>query len=432
MNLYYEMPWELRAIVCVYGMLIMTAIVYITLKNAVTVREKRICIPGTALFFVSALLLQGMADNEILILKIQERSCLARFTGNLSQRWMIIIWLLISVCTLVLYDQSTHKKKYSGTDTVKQSLDNLPDGVCFYTEEGTPVLTNISMNHLCGEILRTGITNGQEIWDCLKDERMSSENDDYSEPPFILIKLSDGSIWEFQRKIIYLQKKNLWEMTACDITRQYELNQKLKARNQKLNEINERLQIFNREVADIIREEEILDTRIRLHDEVGRSLLMFRTCLEQPLCDRDWKKTAFLWKYIVTGIRGGSFSHSGKSLALVMKEAESLNVSVVMDGQIPELGEADKILGQALRECINNAVKHAKAEKVYLKIRDKGTFYQGIFTNDGNLPDKEIQEAGGLKNLRNTVEKAGGRMEIISQPRFVLIIEVLKGEKNEI
>ena len=67
MNLYYEMPWELRTIVCVYGMLIMTAIVYITLKNAVTVREKRICIPGTVLFFVSALLLQGMADNEILI-----------------------------------------------------------------------------------------------------------------------------------------------------------------------------------------------------------------------------------------------------------------------------------------------------------------------------------------------------------------------------
>lgn len=46
--------------------------------------------------------------------------------------------------------------------------------------------------------------------------------------------------------------------------------------------------------------------------------------------------------------------------------------------------------------------------------------------------DKEVQEAGGLKNLRNTVEKAGGRMKIISRPRFVMIIEVLKGEKNEI
>ena len=76
-------------------------------------------------------------------------------------------------------------------------------------------------------------------------------------------------------------------MTACDITRQYELNQKLKDRNEKLNEINARLQIFNREVADIIREEEILDTRVRLHDEVGRSLLIFRTCLEQPFCDRE-------------------------------------------------------------------------------------------------------------------------------------------------
>lgn len=72
MNLYYEMPWELRTIVCVYGMSIMTAIVYITLKNAVTGREKRIYIPGTVLFFISALLLQGMADNGREILSGQD------------------------------------------------------------------------------------------------------------------------------------------------------------------------------------------------------------------------------------------------------------------------------------------------------------------------------------------------------------------------
>lgn len=50
----------------------------------------------------------------------------------------------------------------------------------------------------------------------------------------------------------------------------------------------------------------------------------------------------------------------------------------------------------------------------------------------GICQDKKVQEAGGLKICRNTVEKAGGRMKIISQPRFVMIIEVLKGEKNEI
>ena len=35
---------------------------------------------------------------------------------------------------------------------------------------------------------------------------------------------------------------------------------------------------------------------------------------------------------------------------------------------------------------------------------------------------KEIEEKGGLKNLRSQVEDAGGKMEIISMPEFEMRI----------
>ena len=43
-------------------------------------------------------------------------------------------------------------------------------------------------------------------------------------------------------------------------------------------------------------------------------------------------------------------------------------------------------------------------------------------TNNGNQPDGEIKETGGLKNLRSTVESAGGVMTIETKPRFLLIL----------
>lgn len=44
-------------------------------------------------------------------------------------------------------------------------------------------------------------------------------------------------------------------------------------------------------------------------------------------------------------------------------------------------------------------------------------------TNNDEQPKAEIIESGGLKNLRHTVESAGGVMTVKSKPRFGLVIK---------
>ena len=41
--------------------------------------------------------------------------------------------------------------------------------------------------------------------------------------------------------------------------------------------------------------------------------------------------------------------------------------------------------------------------------------------------EAEILERGGLKNIRSAVEKAGGNVQILNSPRFILKIELPEG-----
>lgn len=50
------------------------------------------------------------------------------------------------------------------------------------------------------------------------------------------------------------------------------------------------------------------------------------------------------------------------------------------------------------------------------------TYYNVRIRNNGKQPDKEITEGGGLSNIRQKIEKAGGYMKIQSTPEFELCI----------
>ena len=48
------------------------------------------------------------------------------------------------------------------------------------------------------------------------------------------------------------------------------------------------------------------------------------------------------------------------------------------------------------------------------------------FCNDGDKPDGEVTEGGGLGSLRKKVEREGGTMMVQSDPEFTLTIALPK------
>ena len=130
MILFSELPVLIRVLTGIYELLFVIASFYVFVKNIVIGERSKICRYSFPPVICSAVLLQGMADLEY-----QNEggwSFLARLTGNLP--WIIVILMIVAMTIWEINLLIRIKKlKYSflTVEAVKDSLDNLPYGICF-------------------------------------------------------------------------------------------------------------------------------------------------------------------------------------------------------------------------------------------------------------------------------------------------------------
>lgn len=427
MILFSELPVLIRVLTGIYELLFVIASFYVFVKNIVIGERSKICRYSFPPVICSAVLLQSMADLEY-----QNEggwSFLARLTGNLP--WIIVILMIVAMTIWEINLLIRIKKlKYSflTVEAVKESLDNLPDGICFSTEGGTPVLVNVQMNRLIGEILESGIVNARDMWHSLKAGEGSTSVKYIRTDPLVTVQLKDGTVWNFRQTELTRGKDRIREIVACDVTKQYELNHELRTQNEQLKKMNQRLRKLCQEIEEITREKEILETRIRVHDEIGRALLVFQTYLSRSVGERSRKDLLFWCRYIVVGIRSGTFSNPEINLERIIRDAKDLDIRVICEGELPGNIITRGILLRALKECISNTAKHAEGTELFLRIVNKNNKIYAEFTNDGIQPAGEIREKGGLKNLRILAETAGGEMKVSGNGSFMLRLEFPEGE----
>ena len=114
------------------------------------------------------------------------------------------------------------------------------------------------------------------------------------------------------------------------------------------------------------------------------------------------------------------------------KTAESVGVKILYTGVRPPKGSVEeKILANAVFECITNTARHADGDELYITVSDDGAFFTAKISNNGRAPHAEIAEGGGLSSLRRMAEMAGGSMKTESFPHFLLTVSVPKGEKED-
>ena len=118
------------------------------------------------------------------------------------------------------------------------------------------------------------------------------------------------------------------------------------------------------------------------------------------------------------------------AVAGLMNAAYGLGIKVSILGTFPEDPSAKEIILSVIRECMTNAVRHAGAKELYVRLAcSDQTAYVSV-TNSGAAPEGEIAEGGGLTSLRILVKKSGGSMEIKTVPRFELTVSVpVRGEE---
>ena len=337
---------------------------------------------------------------------------------------VIVVIFAAEVLCLVAVNRAGRDKLSPGS--VKESLDALPDGVCFFSEDGRILLSNRRMQHISSDITGIGILNGEKLWRCIEEKSVKTDVSDG-----LVILTSDSKVWNVRRSEIEAEGNRINEIVALDVTEQYELRRELEERNERLNSVNERLRIFSRDMSRLTAEKELLDAKIKVHDDLGRSLLAFRAYLTAEPSKRDRSKLLPLWRYVISVMK--KETAPSEEWDAIEKTAESLHIQIEINGDLPAgladlpvSGEVRSAIMAAIRECLTNTARHAGGDRLFILIKCGADAPHGIrieITNNGRAPLVPIQEAGGLSNLRHMVERAGGIMTIESSPQFLLRLD---------
>lgn len=374
------------------------------------------------------IILQSMADVSLCANEVDPRFSLPAVILK-DVPWIIVALVMVvifaaEVLCLVAVNRAGRDKLSPGS--VKESLDALLDGVCFFSEDGRILLSNRRMQHISSDITGIGILNGEKLWRCIEEKSVKTDVSDG-----LVIFTSDSKVWNVRRSEIEAEGNRINEIVALDVTEQYELRRELEERNERLNSVNERLRIFSRDMSRLTAEKELLDAKIKVHDDLGRSLLAFRAYLTAEPSKRDRSKLLPLWRYVISVMK--KETAPSEEWDAIEKTAESLHIQIEINGDLPAgladlpvSGEVRSAIMAAIRECLTNTARHARGDRLFVLIKCGADAPHGIrieITNNGRVPLTPVQEAGGLSNLRRMVERAGGIMTIESSPQFLLRLD---------
>lgn len=300
--------------------------------------------------------------------------------------------------------------------SIKEAVNNLSSGLCFSDENGQIILANRMINELAYQLTVRTLIDPEYFWGWLAE---NGESDGSS----IVYLSENGQAYEFRREVLYTKERKrkksekLIQMTAEDITELYLIRRRLQEGNEKLLEQNRRQESLMSNIADINRKQELLSMKMHIHGALGNCVTSTARYLDQKENRMDAKEQIRMWKDILNQL--GSIqaerekTGSGREEEL-QKVAAMIGCKVIFEGERPRGERAAYLYYAAVREALTNAVRHAKADRLYVK-NVSGAEDQVVrveISDNGIEKAEAIREGNGLTNLRERLLQDGVGMEI--------------------
>lgn len=305
--------------------------------------------------------------------------------------------------------------------SIKEGVDCLSSGLCFYTEGGRVILSNRSMKALSFRIFGTDLQNGELFYRnltqgavCPEAERLSTgENPDF--------RLSDGSVWTFSREDL----GGIYQLSAANTSQVQAMTDELKEKNLALSALNLRLRQYGENVDELTRSRERLEMKVRIHSELGQALLSTRHYLleeegAQPAPLELWQKNIAMLR------KEAELREQEQPMEILSHIAAATGIETRICGSFPKNARVQQLFVQAAAEALTNAIRHAEASILFIDLQEEPQHYTACFRNNGIPPRGPLVEGGGLSSLRKKMEGEGGTMTLSAKPEFMLSITLPK------
>ena len=335
----------------------------------------------------------------------------------------VIIALTFYLCRAIWSERRRYSHSLSYW-SVNEAVDDVPCGVCFSDSFGRIILCNTKMQELCKVMTGSYLQDYDTLRKAIDDEpaaegffRLSRDSDVFYFP--------DASVWMFQEYRLQEPDFAGYRQTiAVNVSEIYYNGEKIRANNEKLAILNHKLEEMYEKIGDKIREQETLVMKMQVHDNFGRSLLSIRRILERKEDPDKMDKQLSVLKHLVYILTGSAVESMEEVYKDTIRHAEELGILVQISGNFPMHSSYRLLTDRAIRECVTNCARHAHGSTVWVKIDKNADEYTVQITNDGEVPDKNAEEGGGLSALRKAAESGKCRMQVSFSPEFCLILKM--------
>ena len=419
--IYYDLTIPLRCIVILSLFLAFCFGAYLLSLLRLRKKQKTIALTLSAMVVSGTLMIIYTAEARANLRSLSVPEVSDWLCGK-SVLFPIAVFLVILAIELVIFqDEWKFRKNTITRSSIKEGIDKISSGLCFYQKGGRVILANQRINTLCFQIAGRDLQNAQLFWDLLRSgdpipgvRRIASGN----QPVF---QLTDGSVWTFSCKEV----EDIFQLSAAQTTQIHAVTEELKQKNIELKALNLRLRKYGENVDELTRAEERLETKSRIHSELGQALLASRRylinegdCEHIPL--EQWRSSIAMLR------KEAEQRDAEKPLDMLQRIAASTGITTQITGALPIAEDIQKLFVEAAAEALTNAISHAQAKTLYIDLKETEGAFSASFRNDGIPPQGVIAEGGGLGSLRKKLEREGGTMTVSSCPDFVLTVVLPK------
>ncbi|NDI33533.1 sensor histidine kinase [Chengkuizengella sediminis] len=208
------------------------------------------------------------------------------------------------------------------------------------------------------------------------------------------------------------------------------LYDQLRGKHYELEEARKRIKEYASEIENMAQIEERNRISKEIHDELGHQLTRAKMMMEAalPLVQDQPKKSMHLLEQIkdqlsnnmetlrktVRNMKPDDHKIYQYSLNhLIEQFAKSCNIHIQYDVKglpYPLYPSAELTLYRNAQEAMTNAVKHAHATEVNIRLEFHPHFIDFIISNNGDMPVKKIRKGLGLRGMEERIELLGGEM----------------------
>lgn len=227
------------------------------------------------------------------------------------------------------------KDQYELRTAVKEALDTLPTAVCYFTSSGTVKLCNTTMYDLFRKIAQSDLQSFDELKEaldgCDKSTGIVRDGNVFLFP--------DGRAWRYFAEEVRTTDGNIYtEAVFSNVTELYEKQQELKRQSKELKKMYKELKALSENVQEAAREEEILNIKSRLHDQMNMGVAAIRQMLRQDITSEENAAAVMQFRRAIRVLQEEN-AYPRDDVTEFIRDAAVSGIQVKITGNLPETEE---------------------------------------------------------------------------------------------